>query len=144
MSIAIEPARPSDASAVLSLLAACGLPELGVTEHLGTAVVARDASRVLGCAALEMYDDGALLRSVAVHASVRGTGLGQQLVSAALALADDRQAKAVYLLTTTAGGFFPRFGFERITRSDVPAGVRQSAEFQGCCCATALVMRRRR
>ena len=140
----IHRATPADARAILSLLAASDLPELGVTAHLETAVVAREGERVVGCAALEMYDDGALLRSVAVDATVRGSGVGQQVVRAALALAEERQTPAVYLLTTTAERFFPRFGFERITRADVPPGVRQSVEFRECCCGSAVVMRRER
>lgn len=143
MAITIERATPADAGAILSLLAASGLPELGVTAHLETALVTREASRVVGSAVLEMYDDGALLRSVAVDATRRGTGVGTHLVRAALVLAEERPTPAVYLLTTTAEGFFTQLGFERITRADVPAGVRQSVEFGECCCTTAVVMRRR-
>ena len=36
-------------------------------------------------------------------------------------------------LTTTADGYFPRFGFERIERSQVPATVRESVEFTSAC-----------
>jgi amino-acid N-acetyltransferase len=144
MAMTIDRATPADAPAILALLTASGLPELGVTAHLDTAVVARDADRLVASAALEVYDDGALLRSVAVDASVRGTGVGQRIVHAALALAEERDTPAVYLLTTTAERFFPRFGFERIARADVPPGVRQSVEFRECCCASAVVMRRER
>ena len=45
-------------------------------------------------------------------------------------------------LTTTAERFFPRFGFERITRDDVPASVQASIEFREACPASATVMRR--
>ena len=49
---------------------------------------------------------------------------------------------AVYLLTTTADGFFPRFGFSRITRDDVPDSVKGSVEFRSACPASAVVMRK--
>ena len=49
---------------------------------------------------------------------------------------------AIYLLTTTAERFFPRFGFEVVTREDVPDSVKASVEFQGACPATAVIMRR--
>ena len=49
----------------------------------------------------------------------------------------------VFLLTTTAEGFFPRFGFERIQRSDVPSSVQTSVEFRSACPASAVVMRTR-
>ena len=83
-------------------------------------VVARLNGRVVGAAGLERYADGALLRSVVVDASAQGHGLGQRLTEAALALARDLCMPSVFLLTTTADGFFPRFGFERIGREDVP------------------------
>ena len=105
-------------------------------------MVARDAGQVVGAAALELYADAALLRSVVVDASVRGQGVGQQLTVSALALANELGVSTVFLLTTTAADFFPRFGFERITREDVPASVRASVEFQSACPASAVVMRR--
>jgi len=49
----------------------------------------------------------------------------------------------VYLLTTTAEKYFPRFGFARTTRAAVPETVKESAEFRGACPDTAVVMRRR-
>jgi amino-acid N-acetyltransferase len=50
---------------------------------------------------------------------------------------------AVYLLTNTAAEYFPRFGFERITRADVPPAVQASIEFTSLCPYTATVMRKR-
>ena len=140
MRIAIEPAAAADAPAVLDLIAACGLPEAGVRDHLDAAVVARADGRIVACAALELYGDGALLRSVAVDHTIRGSGVGQRIVQAALDLAKERGAACVYLLTTTAEHFFPKFGFMPVSRDDVPAGVRQSVEFQSACPASAVVM----
>jgi len=50
---------------------------------------------------------------------------------------------AIYLLTTTAEQYFPKFGFERIARSDVPPGVQTSIEFTAACPSSATVMRKR-
>jgi amino-acid N-acetyltransferase len=96
----------------------------------------------VGTAALELYSDGVLLRSVAVSAEHQRRGLGHQLTEAAIALARDRGAPAMYLLTTTAERFFPKFGFRPITRADVPPGVRTSIEFTSACPSTAMVMRK--
>ncbi|MBN1120662.1 MAG: GNAT family N-acetyltransferase [Anaerolineae bacterium] len=140
-SIFIEPAVDSDLDVVLDLLRRSNLPVDGLADHFGGAIVARQDGRVVGCAAVEMYEDGGLLRSVAVDDSLRGLGFGQQLTNAALDLARDRQMPAVYLLTTTAADFFGRFyGFQTITRDDVPESVRQSVEFQSACPASAVVM----
>jgi amino-acid N-acetyltransferase len=141
MRVRIEPAGTHDAPAVLALLENSGLPVDGVLEHLGTAIVARDGARVVGCAAVERYVDGALLRSVAVEAAARGSGVGQHLTREALELAGRLGAPAVYLLTTTAERFFPRFGFVPVARADVPPGVQQSVEFRSACPSTAIAMR---
>ena len=136
-------ARPADIDVVEALLEREQLPLAGLRERADHVLVARAGNRIVGCAALEMYEDGALLRSVAVDAESRGTGLGSELTQAALSLAHQGRVPAVYLLTTTAERFFPRFGFEVVDRADVPHGVQQSAEFAYACPASALIMRTR-
>ena len=141
--IRIEPATAADAAAVLALLEQAGLPTDDVMSHLGSAVVARHHGRVVGTAAIEVYADGGLLRSVAVDQEYRSLGLGTRLTDAAIDVAQRRRLPALYLLTTTADGFFPRFGFERIGRDDVPASVQASIEFRGACPASATTMLKR-
>jgi amino-acid N-acetyltransferase len=136
----IERVEPGDTPAILRLLSDNGLPTEGLLGHLTTALVVRLDDQVVACAALEVYADGALLRSVAVQEALRGSGLGHQIVRAALDLARQRGTTSVYLLTTTAEGFFPRFGFRQIVRAEVPADVRRSEEFQSACPASAVVM----
>ena len=138
----IERAQSGDLASVLRLLERHALPLDGASELGEAMVVARDAGRVVGAAALELYADAALLRSVVVDDSVQGQGVGQRLTAAALALANDLGVRTVFLLTTTAAEFFPRFGFERINREQVPASVRVSVEFQSVCPSSAVVMRR--
>ena len=58
----IDQARAEDGPSILQLLSAAELPVDGLLDHLHTAVVARADGRVVGCAALEVYADGALLR----------------------------------------------------------------------------------
>ena len=141
--IRIEPATAADAAAVLALLEQADLPTDDVMSHLGSAVVARHHGRVVGTAAIEVYADGGLLRSVAVDQEYRSLGLGTRLMDAAIDVAQRRRLPALYLLTTTADGFFPRFGFERIGRDDVPASVQASIEFRGACPASATTMLKR-
>lgn len=142
MDVRIERALPSDTDAVLALLAANGLPTDGLQDHLSTTLVARRADVVIGSSALELYDDGALLRSVAVDPREQGHGLGHRLTDAAIGLARTEGVRNVYLLTTTAETFFPKFGFERVARADVPAGVQTSIEFTSACPSSATVMRK--
>jgi amino-acid N-acetyltransferase len=138
----IEPATQRDLPGIRALLERLHLPLDGVGEHLPTMLVAREAQEIVGTAGLELYPEGALLRSVAVAPRWQGKQLGQQLTEAALQLATTHGAQAVFLLTTTAERFFPKFGFEPIAREQVPPSVRQSVEFQSACPASAIVMRR--
>ncbi len=143
MDINIDKATTADAPSILALLTRNTLPVDGLIDHLDTALVARAEGRIVGSAALEVYRDGALLRSVAVDPGFRGHGIGQRLTEAALRLAGSLGVPDVYLLTTTAQGFFPKFAFAPIDRTQVPAGVQQSVEFRRACPASAIVMRRR-
>lgn len=138
----IERAQADDLDALLALLEQSQLTTAGFREHLTTALVARQHGRIVGGAALELYADGALLRSVAVAPDVQGRGLGHELTDAAIRLAGQLHAPAVFLLTTTAERFFPKFGFEPIARSDVPASIQTSIEFTSACPSSAIVMRR--
>ena len=138
----IEPAHERDLTEIHGLLERLQLPVEGVDDHVRTMLVARDGARVVGTAALELYADGALLRSVAVDPAHQGRRLGHHLTEAAIQLARSRGARAVFLLTTTAERFFPRFGFEPIPRNDVPASVQTSVEFRSACPASAVVMRK--
>ncbi|HEU5262330.1 MAG TPA: arsenic resistance N-acetyltransferase ArsN2 [Gemmatimonadales bacterium] len=137
----ITPAARADLPAILDLLDRSKLPRAGLDEHVATTLVAKDGKRLVGTAALELYGDCALLRSVAVAADRRGQGLGLALTAAALDLASRRGVHTVYLLTETAGQFFPRFGFRPISRTEVADVVLRSTEFTTACPQSALVMR---
>jgi amino-acid N-acetyltransferase len=138
----IEQARPDDAQDVLRLLERNHLPLDGLLDHLATTLVARQNGLIIGSAALEVYPDGALLRSVAVAPEAQGQGLGHELTDAAIRMAEAVHAPAIYLLTTAAERYFPKFGFERIARTDVPATVQTSIEFTSACPSSAAVMRK--
>jgi amino-acid N-acetyltransferase len=138
----IEFASDQDLPEVRSLLQRLSLPLDGVDEHVKTMLVAREDGHVVGTAALELYEDGALLRSVAVDPRQQGKRLGHELTDAALRLAAAHSADTVFLLTTTAERFFPKFGFEPIARDDVPPSVQASVEFRSACPASAIVMRK--
>ena len=140
--IEIESARLEDYDGIRHLLQANALPLDGLTDHLDHAFVARADGHIVGVSALEIHDDGGLLRSVVVDDAQRGTGIARRLVEAALTLARERRLPAVYLLTTTAADYFPKLGFVTIARDDVPASVRQSIEFTSACPASATVMAR--
>jgi amino-acid N-acetyltransferase len=136
-------AEATDLAGVLDLLRRAELPTQGVTaEALRDFIVAEDGGELVGVAGLEVYPASALLRSVAVDPSWRGTGVGRALIERALAISQERGAQDVFLLTTTAEHYFPRFGFACCGRECVPATVQESEEFQGACPSTAVIMRK--
>jgi amino-acid N-acetyltransferase len=139
-SLEIDSARPEELDALLALLASAGLPTAGFADCLGDALVARDGERIGGCVALELHGEEALLRSLVVAPAARGRGLGEKLTAAALDRAESRGARRVWLLTTTAERFFPRFGFLAVEREELPAALAASAELRGACPASAVAM----
>jgi amino-acid N-acetyltransferase len=137
----IHTAKITDLPDILTLLKASALPVAGIDEHVETTLIARDRGKIMGCAAVEVYGQAGLLRSVAVAVGRRGEGLGERLTKAALELARQRGVRTVYLLTTTASHFFPRFGFNAIPRAELDPALTQSEELRGACPASALAMR---
>jgi amino-acid N-acetyltransferase len=137
----IRNATNSDFPAVEQLLLSSRLPIEGVRENFSGFVVAEDAGTIAGAIGLERYGSAALLRSAVVSPANRGAGVGRQLVESLLQRAREDGIDEVYLLTTTAEKYFPRFGFTRTTRAAVPETVKESAEFRGACPDTAVVMR---
>lgn len=141
--LALRPATGADLDAVLALLTDAGLPPAGVAEAFSGFVVAEQDGRVVAAAGVERYGTAALLRSVVVAPHRRGTRLGEALVTHMLHRLALAGVEEVFLLTTTAEGWFPRFGFGRVEREDVPPAVRRSPEFMGACPASAAVLRLR-
>jgi amino-acid N-acetyltransferase len=138
----IRTAEEKDLPAVLSLLGRADLPTAGVADAFSHFIVAESAGRLIGAVGLELYGGSALLRSAAVEESWRGSGVGRVLVDRALDLARQHRIEDVYLLTTTAEHYFPKFGFTCVSRGAVAEGVRSSVEFQTACPASAVVMRK--
>lgn len=138
----IRTALPGDRASVEALLRANDLPIEGVPASLDAFLVAEHGNAIVGVIGLECYGADALLRSAVVDPALRGTGLGARLVDAIIALAQRRGIAVLWLLTTTAERWFPRFGFETAGRADVPLAVQASREFQGACPDSATVMRR--
>jgi len=139
----IREATTRDLDAVESLLSANDLPLDGVKENFSSFVVAEDKGEIAGAIGLEKFGSVALLRSAVVSPEYRGSGVGRRLVEQLLERASDEGIEELFLLTTTAEKYFPRFGFSPTSRVAVPAVVKTSAEFQGACPDSAVVMTRR-
>jgi arsenate reductase len=134
-------AREDDLEAVLALLAEAQLPTAGVRDQFPSAyVVIRSNGALVGVAGLECHAGDALLRSVAVRATHRGTGLGRVLVEDRLRAAQKQKIGAVYLLTTTAPAYFRKLGFLDAVRKEAPEALQRSSEFTSICPASAVCL----
>ena len=136
----LREATAADRSTVASLLEESRLPLAGISESLDGFFVAEAGTSVIGAIGLETYGDYGLLRSAAVSESVRGRGVGRALVERVIDSARESGLAGIYLLTTTAEGYFPSFGFTRVERQTVAAPVTESVEFADACPASAAVL----
>jgi amino-acid N-acetyltransferase len=130
-----------NASAAKQLLSAADLPVADIrAQHMRHFFGCGSDSNLEGLVGLELYGEAALLRSLAVAAERRGTGLGTQLVEHAEGYARKKGVSSLYLLTTTAEAFFLRRGYARIPREDAPAAIKSTSEFSGICPASSAFM----
>ena len=134
-------ASPGDQKAIKELLGECGLPyEDMVPSRVEHFIVAREDDLLCGVVGVEIMGKFSLLRSLTVRSNHRNQGVASQLTCRAEAHARSQGVEAVYLLTTTADGFFSKRGYERIDRSAAPAVVQQTTEFCSLCPSAAICM----
>lgn len=129
---------------VEGLLSSSGLPvsDLGENSQLHL-FGARFDGKLVGVAGIEVYATAGLLRSLAVQAAFRKEGYGRALVTHAETWASQLGVKELYLLTTTAAGFFARLGYEGVSRSTAPKAIAQTTQFSALCPSSSTFMRKR-
>jgi N-acetylglutamate synthase-like GNAT family acetyltransferase len=140
---AVVPARHEDVAGIRELLSHTELAYPELDEHIDDLLIVCDEVReVVGCVAMELYDQAGVLRSLATSPKRRGEGLGWMLADAALGRARARGCRRVYLITESASDFFAeKFGFRAVQLSLVDAAVAESAVFRTATPnATAMVL----
>jgi arsenite methyltransferase len=138
----IRSARGEDLAQVQELLRAADLPLEGLQDQFGEGyAVAQERGKLLGAIGIERYGRYGLLRSAVVAASERGRGIGEALVLDRIDWSIRAGLDALYLLTTTASDYFPRFGFAVADRTAVPDEIQASPEFASICPSSSKVMR---
>jgi amino-acid N-acetyltransferase len=137
--LTIRQATPGDLPAIQSLLKANALPTEDLTSHhLDDFIVLSQTSRVLGVIGMEREGKEALVRSLAVEPAMHSRGLGGRLLELIESRAREEGVEDLYLLTTTAAGFFGLYGYERIERSSVPDSLRAKPQFASLCPSSAI------
>ncbi|MBT8405459.1 MAG: GNAT family N-acetyltransferase [Gemmatimonadetes bacterium] len=133
-------AVPADLVVALGLLEAVGLPGAGVREAFDHFRVGEQNGRVVAVAGLEVCGRDGILRSVAVHPDHRNRDWGARLTREVIDAARHAGVRRLYLLTTTAAAWFPRFGFRTTERDAAPPEVLDSIEFREVCPDSAIAM----
>jgi UDP-N-acetylmuramate: L-alanyl-gamma-D-glutamyl-meso-diaminopimelate ligase len=128
----ILPAKPEDMPRVREILEKAGLLYKDLTDdRAGEVLVVADETGIIGCVAVEIHDEGATLRSLAVLSERRGRGLGWMLADAATQRARQCGAKRLYLLTEHATDFFAeKLGFRAVDRVMIDPEVAVSMHFR--------------
>jgi amino-acid N-acetyltransferase len=134
-------ARTTDDPAIRGLLEAADLPTQDLTPSLlAHFLVARDGDMLVGAVGLEPAGDTALLRSLVVADAARDRGIGDELVRAIERAARAKGLRALYLLTTTADGYFARRGYTQIDRAVAPVALHETPQFKTLCPSSSVVM----
>lgn len=137
----IRAVEGADLEAVEATVSAAGLPLDGLRDQFGDGyAVAVAGGAIIGVEGVEIHGRHGLLRSAAVAGAWRGHGVGDALTRDRIAWARRRGLQSLFLLTTTAGEYFPRFGFAVADRDAAPEPVKRSREFADACPSTALFM----
>jgi amino-acid N-acetyltransferase len=135
------PAFTQTESGIKSLLEDCGLPSDDINaSYLDNFFVIKDSGQIVGSVGLEICGEFGLLRSLALSESLRGQGIGAQLVGHIEKYAPSKNIRSIYLLTTTADQFFTHLEYQTIGRENAPEPVQETTEFQSICPACAVCM----
>ncbi len=129
----VVPARAHDKARIGQLLDRIGIAH-PVLDQFWTSYLVIPApgpeAPLVGCVALEVMEDVALLRMLAVAPERRGEGLGYLLVETATERARARGVKRLYLVTDGAQGYFgERLGFAVVDRKEVDQKIATTAEY---------------
>jgi len=98
---------------------------------------------LFGFGGLEGAGPDQMVRSLVIPLSVRGRGFGQAIVHELVEQAKADGIEQLWLLTTSADGFFAKLGWHTADRASAPDAIRTSRQFAGLCPSSAVLMCRR-
>ena len=133
-------ATSNDYDEIVALLKEENLPTEDLSKELPHFFVIESDGRIAGAIGLELHERQGLLRSMIVHKDYRNRAIASTLVNELLQYATGAGIENVYLITTTAEGYFAKKGFDTIDRKHVAPVILSSSEFSSLCPSTATVM----
>jgi amino-acid N-acetyltransferase len=138
----IRKAIKTDVALIKKMLRDNDLPFEDISLQKVSLLIGYSNSKILGVSGVEIYGNYGLLRSLVIREPFRESGLGKELVFKLIEYVKLKGVKELYLLTTTAEGFFKKLGFKKIERSNVPEIVQTTREFKDLCPVSASCMKK--
>jgi amino-acid N-acetyltransferase len=99
-----------------------------------------ESGRLVGLGGLEIYGNQALLRSIAVAKEFQDKKAGRFICNWLEKWAAENHLSELYLLTTTASGFFAHLDYRVIRRDIFPEPLKQTSQFSELCPASSVCM----
>lgn len=128
--VRLRAASSADLPAVREVVEESGLTAASLSEQDSTFWLALREGKPVGVIGLEHGEHASLLRSAAVLPSARGDGIGRALAMSALTHATLRGDEAVYLFSSSAGGYWREFGFEEVPVAELVEALPEVPQVQ--------------
>ena len=125
---------------IKDLLVENKLPVSDLNNRITFFVEKRDKN-IIAVGGIEDAGADAIIRSIAVAENCKGKGYGAEITKQLLYYAKTQKKNDIYLLTTTAQNYFPKFGFKEVNRNDLPAAVKNSSQYKDVCPESAVIMK---
>ena len=120
MNLQILLASLDEKSAIEELLSLNHLSTQNILERNTIYFVAKmNNSEIVGVVGLEMDGKYALLRSASVHPKEKNRGIGRLLITELINYSKSIGINVIYLFSTGAGGYWKKFGFQKVETSEV-------------------------
>ena len=142
VAITLRQANDGTLPYIETLLTENDLPSQDIGSKPECFYIGYDGNDRVGIGGLEVHGTDGLLRSVVIEDSARGNGYGTALCDGLKDEASAANVATLYLLTATAADFFADRGYEEIERTDAPAAIQRTAEFDDLCPTTATCLKK--
>lgn len=137
-----EQAKRNQLNDVKDLLQKSNLPYNDIDEHFDNFVISLYKNKIIGVMGIEPYNKVGLVRSLAVNNDFRNKGIASKLLEKIIDYSKSKSVEEIFLLTTTASGFFFKFGFKIIDSDKMPDEIKNTSEFQDICPASSICMKK--
>jgi amino-acid N-acetyltransferase len=128
--ITYRTAKLDDIPAMTATLDRAGLPARLIEPYIDTFIVGESGGVIVACGGIEVHDDTAVLRSVAVDEGLRGSSVGHNISDLLIDLAVSRQVVDIYLFTGDVWTFWQKQGFVTISLEDWREPARACWQFE--------------